>query len=585
MPPRFVGSRVFGASSEDVLVVDTELAPSLISIFYQPSDDKVKTAREHLAPAEPAVTRRKLLEVGSPGGFLSIYPLNTFATHPDFLKPKYKQIESITLEGFDFSLPGSEDDVVALLDELPAGFVKDFSYGLGLVKDYRFIIEILETVPQIKHLVVSRENETGIADDLFTLSFKEYDAIRRGLNRITTRQQNLASRDKRIFAHNELLTSLDAERFPEITRPYEKDTIFKLISSDGKVPLSDADQNAAVRLIDQNKRELAEKAPAQLLQLRNDIELVTLEVLISKYEAMLSKTLPEARWQALFNDNSFILNLAFGYPVIKVCDQAHVGGQRLSGAGSTIADFLVKNHLSNNTALFEIKTPDTPLLNATPYREQLYTPSSKLSGAMNQMLDQKNEFQKDIARIKDSSRIQNLESYAVHGVLIIGTMPQGIDQQKSFELFRGNSKDVAVITFDELLAKLKFLHEFLSSHAPEARRSTAFQVLEARAIRLQFQLQGLYERVEPEGGSPFMSAYKPLPGVDGNSVMAAIGKLGLVKHGFDRAKLRTPPYPVRFDDSGQHAINVDTLEEFIKEADSAIAEVETLLAAQREISE
>ena len=71
------------------------------------------------------------------------------------------------------------------------------------------------------------------------------------------------------------------------------------------------------------------------------------------------------------------------------------------------------------------------------------------------MLDQRNEFQKDIARIKENSRISNLESYAVHGVLVIGTTPDGLDPQKSFELFRGNSKDITIITFDELLAKLK----------------------------------------------------------------------------------------------------------------------------------
>ena len=63
----------------------------------------------------------------------------------------------------------------------------------------------------------------------------------------------------------------------------------------------------------------------------------------------------------------------------------------------TRAAFLVKNGISNNAALFEIKTPGSPLLNKTPYRGQLYTPSSDLSGAINQMLDQKSEFQKDIA--------------------------------------------------------------------------------------------------------------------------------------------------------------------------------------------
>jgi hypothetical protein len=44
-----------------------------------------------------------------------------------------------------------------------------------------------------------------------------------------------------------------------------------------------------------------------------------------------------------------------------------------------------------------------------------------------------------------------------------------VDQQKSFEPYRGNSKDITIITFDELLAKPKLLQDFLVSHSSEAR--------------------------------------------------------------------------------------------------------------------
>ena len=42
------------------------------------------------------------------------------------------------------------------------------------------------------------------------------------------------------------------------------------------------------------------------------------------------------RWLDLFNDNPFILTLVFGYPVIKVEEQAHVSRQKLSGSDETI---------------------------------------------------------------------------------------------------------------------------------------------------------------------------------------------------------------------------------------------------------
>ena len=55
-----------------------------------------------------------------------------------------------------------------------------------------------------------------------------------------------------------------------------------------------------------------------------------------------------------------------------------------------------------------------------------------------------------------------MESYSVHCCLIIGVMPSDEDQRKTLELFRGNSKDVEIVTFDELLEKLKQLREFLA---------------------------------------------------------------------------------------------------------------------------
>ena len=190
-------------------------------------------------------------------------------------------------------------------------------------------------------------------------------------------------------------------------------------------------------------------------------EIRELERLITRYEEMIGQRLKEQNWQVFFTENPFILSLAFGYPVIKVQDQALVGGRKLSGSGEKIADFLVKNSMTNNTAILEIKTPQADLLNKTPFRSGIHTPSSDLTGAINQALDQKYQFQTHIASVKHNSRIHDMESYSVHCCLIIGVTPSDEDQQKSFELFRGNSKDVEIVTFNELLEKLKQLRDFL----------------------------------------------------------------------------------------------------------------------------
>lgn len=236
----------------------------------------------------------------------------------------------------------------------------------------------------------------------------------------------------------------------------------------GKEEMSEEDQNAIIGVLSSHAADIAEAQPEKLTKLRGDIEVVALEALIKRYEEMLDEKLVEGRWQDFFNENPFILNMAFGYPVIKVRDQASVGGRKLSGDGEKITDFLVKNSLTNNTAIFEIKTPQTAVLNKTPFREGVFIPSADLSGSINQALDQRYQFQKQIAQIKDNTRPYEIESYAVHCCLVIGRTSQGNDQKKSFELFRRNSKDVEVVTFDELLEKLKQLSTFLRAAGAEA---------------------------------------------------------------------------------------------------------------------
>lgn len=69
----------------------------------------------------------------------------------------------------------------------------------------------------------------------------------------------------------------------------------------------------------------------------------------------------------------------------------------------------------------------------------------------------------NIYSIKVNSKIFDLESYSVQGVLIIGCTPAESDEKKSLDLFRTNIKNINILTFDELLEKLRQLHSFLST--------------------------------------------------------------------------------------------------------------------------
>lgn len=579
MPRKPVGSRIYGGTSDDHLTIE-EANPQLIEVYYEPSPEKLKEAAEVLDDI-PAATRKKLLEFGNlQGHHLTIYPLNTIPTHRDFLEPKYGRIESITLDPWDFDLPETEDDVWGQLESLPAGLTKDPSYGLGFQNDYRTIVQAIRQIPEVKHIVLSGDRPTSLDGDVYYLNLRDFDGVRRAINRIKAQKLNEGAQDKLVLTRNALLSNILPERFAETKRAYKPDTIFKLIGS--KAPaqkMSKADRAAAVKLVEQSTRKLAEESPAELLELRNDLELVTLEILVAKYEQMLGKRLAENQWQKLFNENPFILNMAFGYPVVKIRDQAHVGGQTLSGSGSTITDFLIKNKMSNNIALFEIKTPQTPLLNKMVYRGGLYSPATDVVGAISQVLDQRYELQRSIASIKDINRLYDIESYAVHGVLIVGMMPADLDQLKSFELFRANSKEVAVFTFDEVLEKLKLLLRFLSERSPEIVVASKLVQLETRLLKIQDKYGKAFEGKTFEVNGVSQGVLTLRKGVDGTRLTALMGTAGLLKMGFERARLGEAPFPLGTDASKNRAVSATTVEEFIQMAEPRVEMLETELAS------
>ncbi|WP_085919987.1 Shedu immune nuclease family protein [Halomonas sp. CSM-2] len=458
---------------QDGILEIEECDSNLIEVFFVPPAHSLEVAA--LDANQVKAHRAKLLEINRQDRSLTIYPIGTFGDKPDFLEQKYRQVERITIA--DTNIVSSEfddsfetensvpkfEDIMDMLEHLPSAFTKDYAYGLGLAKPYRFIINTVEELSDCVEIIITDKQSTGPDSkngELFYISESDFDQARRSINNIDNLARTAAHAVKESATHNIFADRLGIQkREPKPGRhPYRK--LFTAVAQ-GKEELSEEEQSAAIKALSTHAESLVEKQPEKLAKLRSDIELVTLEALIKRYEEMLGEKLTEDRWQDFFNENPFILNMAFGYPVIKVGDQASVGGRKLSGNGEKITDFLVKNSLTNNTAIFEIKTPQTGILNKTPYRDGVFTPSADLSGSINQVLDQKYQFQKQIAQIKENTRLYDIESYAVHCCLVIGNTPKGNDQQKSFELFRRNSKDVEIVTFDELLEKLKQLSTFL----------------------------------------------------------------------------------------------------------------------------
>ncbi|MEL3898577.1 Shedu anti-phage system protein SduA domain-containing protein [Pseudomonas aeruginosa] len=117
-------------------------------------------------------------------------------------------------------------------------------------------------------------------------------------------------------------------------------------------------------------------------------------------------------------------------------------------------------------AIVEIKTPGSPLLRGKAYRNrEVFAPDEDLSGAVSQVLYQQSKIHENWLFHRARPELQDSRPDAIKCVVITGMLPKDEMQRRSFEVFRNACKNVEVITFDELLGKLRLLSEHLTPRA------------------------------------------------------------------------------------------------------------------------
>ena len=486
------------------LVVEKSFDSDCVEVYYIPSQEQIEQA--NIKPNEAEELRVKILELDNARRHVTVIPISTLGKRSDFLKPKYNKIKRITIadatpvisvsrddtesplysrsmtfgstvpmehsieDGEIADAPTTRESIMEILEGLPPAFTKDYDYGLGLAKPYHFIIDAIEEMCDCEEMLISEGRRTEIdhTRGVFYISRDDFETLRKSLNSATNLSRKASGSFKKTHVYNFLAEKIGKKSIPlRFGRHPLRKILTDFLQSGGK-KLSSHEQDEVLDAMSSNITTISNEKPEKLARLRRDIELVNLERLIDRFEEMMTTGCREGHWQMFFDENQFVLSMAFGYPITMVQGQASVGGGAFSGKGDRFTDFLVMNSMTNNAAIIEIKTPGTELMTNKEYRSGVFSPSSELSGAINQALGQKHRLEKGIVHIKENSRRHDLESYSIHCCLIIGRMPSDESKRESFELFRRNSKDVEIVTFDELLRKLKGLREFLDPGEGEA---------------------------------------------------------------------------------------------------------------------
>lgn len=170
----------------------------------------------------------------------------------------------------------------------------------------------------------------------------------------------------------------------------------------------------------------------------------------------------EEFWQQTLAANPLLLSQIFATPVISLRGKAYVGGKGIENSQGKVTDFLVANRLSENVALIEIKTPKARLL-GPEYRAGVYAVSPDLSDAIVQVATQRDALLKEYYALSAKSET-SFAAFSPHGFVIAGDFQGELtspSQRQSFELFRQGLRDVQIVTFDELFARLEALLQSL----------------------------------------------------------------------------------------------------------------------------
>lgn len=412
---------------------------------------------------------------------LRLFPRQGEGGGPEF---RYRQIHEIQV---DTSVsewdPENPVELTARLEEpgltqMPHGLGFLFGYGLGVPKPYHRLVQEVEEKTSCTVLRLDDSKVPRIAGDVFHLGVNQFRNFVWEVDNYGDRGSAVVSKLRDTAAANVVADALGLPRRPPSPGrlPIIKE-MTKVVS--GETDLDSDGRSELLKLAAHESRTAAADHPLELSKLRQELNLVTLDVLIEQFGKALNETPGnELKWQAFFKSNTFALQQLFSSPVAYIGKELHVRLPSMDGSGTRIVDFMLVNAISRSVHLVEIKTPATPLLGPR-YRGSrtatVFPPHPKLSGAVAQLQAQMESARTDLPGIlKNSTSESSIDPGIVIGALIVGTLSGlGPTQLESFLRYRAGLTGMEVITYDEVLDRLKTLRDMLSPLTADPARETA----------------------------------------------------------------------------------------------------------------
>lgn len=368
---------------------------------------------------------------------------------------KYNTIKKFTYLGFK--------------GKLPVGVVKSITFGWGFTKTLNPFAYYLNDNHDIDEVIIEKGGKVNLdlTNKKLYLNEKSLETLQNAFSSIFKK-----NRDEVDFVLKVNLHSLFPSTISSPPKTYISNALATSLASWGNAidEFSDADKNAIKDLFDKLSIGTDFLTKDALAKTKEIVDNKYIQETLKKYKDLMKLKTDgdglEKQWQEFLKNNSWIFSSIFAQPVILYKREAYVGGKTIDNQNGKFNDFLIKNSLSDNVSFLEIKTHKTKMLDNTSYRgEDVYSATKDLTGCIVQVLNQRDNFQKEFYATKGKSKGKgNFETFNSKCVVLIGSTTDLDENQKySFELFRSNSRDVEILTFDELQTKIESLQKLMTT--------------------------------------------------------------------------------------------------------------------------
>jgi len=274
------------------------------------------------------------------------------------------------------------------------------------------------------------------------------------------------------YEFEKLLEYLKSINFIDFSN-YENFQIEDLSSSKGNKVIYDIKDKDVIEYIKGTngvaREELLENIYDELND--NDINILLgrkkgLEILSNELERNLWD---EKLWQTFFEKNKWIFGVGLDYRFMSFFDrEMNISSVGTDNKNKVIVDFLMT--FKEYTVIVEIKRPDSLIFSKTKNRSGSWSFHQDFIDAVSQVLEQKAEWlilsQKNDLYNREGSQKLTQRTRNAKAILIIGNKKEFLNienvrereiKQDTFELFRQETKNIEIITYDELLERANYI--------------------------------------------------------------------------------------------------------------------------------